>query len=79
MLLFVVGLRVIAVGLTVSIALHEVGHLVPAKLFKVKVSQYFVGFGKTLWSTRRGDTEYGIKRLPLAGDGRKGGRGRLGG
>ncbi|MBB1484860.1 site-2 protease family protein [Tessaracoccus sp. MC1865] len=51
----------------VSIALHEVGHLVPAKLFGVKVTQYFVGFGKTLWSVRRGETEYGVKAFPLGG------------
>lgn len=50
-----------------SIALHEIGHLVPAKLFGVKVTQYFVGFGKNLWRTRRGETEYGIKLLPLGG------------
>lgn len=50
-----------------SIALHEIGHLVPAKLFGVKVSEYFVGFGKTLWSIRRGETEYGIKAIPLGG------------
>lgn len=51
----------------VSIALHEVGHLVPAKLFGVRVSKFFVGFGKTLWSTTRGETEYGIKAIPLGG------------
>ncbi len=50
-----------------SIALHEIGHLVPAKLFGVKVTQYFVGFWKTLWSTRRGETEYGVKLVPLGG------------
>ena len=50
-----------------SIALHEVGHMVPAKLFGVKVTQYFVGFGKTLWSRRRGETEYGFKAIPLGG------------
>lgn len=51
----------------VSIALHEVGHLVPAKLFGVKVTQYFVGFGKTLWSRTFGGTEYGVKAFPLGG------------
>ncbi|QOR72085.1 site-2 protease family protein [Ruania alkalisoli] len=61
------GVLIIAVGLIVSIALHEIGHLVPAKLFKVRVTQYFVGFGRTLWSTRRGGTEYGVKMLPLGG------------
>ena len=50
-----------------SIALHEVGHLVPAKLFGVKVTQYFVGFGKTLWSRTKGDTEFGVKAVPLGG------------
>lgn len=51
----------------VSIALHEVGHLVPAKLFGVKVTEYFVGFGKKLWSVKRGETEYGVKLIPLGG------------
>lgn len=50
-----------------SIALHEIGHMVPAKLFGVKVTEYFVGFGKTLWSRRRGETEYGFKAIPLGG------------
>ncbi len=50
-----------------SIALHEVGHLVPGKLFGVKTTQYFVGFGKTLWSKRVGETEYGFKAFPLGG------------
>src|SRR5215218_5816432 len=55
------------VGLAVSIALHELGHLVPAKLFGVKVGQYMIGFGPTLWSRRIGETEYGFKALPLGG------------
>jgi len=50
-----------------SIALHEFGHLVPGKLADVKTTQYFVGFGRTLWSRRRGETEYGIKMIPLGG------------
>ena len=51
----------------VCIALHEVGHLVPAKLFGIKTTQFFVGFGRTLWSRRKGETEYGIKAFPLGG------------
>ncbi|QCT39320.1 PDZ domain-containing protein [Arachnia propionica] len=51
----------------VSIALHEIGHLVPAKIFGVKVTQYFVGFGRTIWSRKRGETEYGFKLFPLGG------------
>jgi membrane-associated protease RseP (regulator of RpoE activity) len=65
--LFVVGVLVFAVGMATSIALHEVGHMWPAKRFGVKVSQYFVGFGRTVWSTRRGETEYGLKAVPLGG------------
>jgi membrane-associated protease RseP (regulator of RpoE activity) len=50
-----------------SIALHEIGHLVPGKLFNVKTTEYFVGFGRKLWSRRRGETEYGIKAVPVGG------------
>lgn len=53
--------------LMLSVALHEIGHMLPAKLFGVRVPKYFVGFGKTLWSKRRGETEYGVKLLPLGG------------
>lgn len=67
MLAFVVGVLIIVVGLAVSIGLHEIGHLVPAKLFGVKVTQYMIGFGPTIWSKRRGETEYGIKAIPLGG------------
>ncbi len=65
--LFVIGILVVAVGLAISIALHEIGHLVPAKLFGVKVTQYMIGFGPTIWSRRRGETEYGVKAFPLGG------------
>jgi membrane-associated protease RseP (regulator of RpoE activity) len=50
-----------------SVALHEIGHMLPAKRFGVRVPRYFVGFGPTMWSTRRGETEYGIKWFPLGG------------
>jgi membrane-associated protease RseP (regulator of RpoE activity) len=63
----VVGWLILLLGIGVSIALHEVGHLVPAKRFGVKVTQYMVGFGPTLWSRRRGETEYGVKGVPLGG------------
>ncbi len=85
MLLFVLGVVIILIGVAVSIALHEVGHLVPAKLFGVKVTQYMIGFGKTLFSFRRGETEYGVKAIPLGGyismigmfpPGKEGGAGR---
>lgn len=66
-LLALVGIIAFAVGLIVSIALHEIGHLLPAKLFGVKVTQYMVGFGNTIWSRRRGETEYGVKSVPLGG------------
>ncbi|KAA1420565.1 RIP metalloprotease [Mumia zhuanghuii] len=65
--LYALGAVVLLLGLAVSIALHEVGHMYPAKKFGAKVTQYFVGFGRTLWSTRRGETEYGIKAFPLGG------------
>jgi len=66
--LVVIGFAVAFFALIMaSVALHEIGHMVPAKLFGVRVPQYFVGFGPTLWSTVRGETEYGIKAFPLGG------------
>ena len=67
MLLFALGVLVIAAGLALSIALHEIGHLVPAKLFGVRVTQYMIGFGPTVLSRTRGETEYGLKAFPLGG------------
>ncbi len=64
---FVIGIVVLVVGLAISIALHELGHLAPAKAFGVRVGQYMIGFGPTLWSRRRGETEYGVKAIPLGG------------
>lgn len=66
-LLYGLGILIVLAGLALSIGLHEVGHLVPAKLFGVKVKQFMVGFGKTLWSRRAGETEYGVKLVPLGG------------
>lgn len=64
---FIVGVVLLVVGLAVSIGLHEIGHLVPAKRFGVRVGRYMIGFGPTLWSRRFGETEYGIKALPIGG------------
>lgn len=66
-MLTALGILIFAVGLLLSIALHELGHLAPAKKFGVKVPQYMVGFGPTLWSKVKGETEYGIKGIPLGG------------
>ena len=66
-LLYALGVVIVALGLALSIGLHEVGHLLPAKLFKVKVGQYMIGFGPTLWSRKKGETEYGVKAVPLGG------------
>ena len=67
MIAYIAGVLFVVVGVGLSIALHEIGHLVPAKRFGVKVTQYMVGFGPTLWSRRRGETEYGLKAIPLGG------------
>lgn len=66
-LLVIAGILIMVLGIAASIALHEIGHLLPAKLFNVRVTQYMIGFGKTLWSTTKGETEYGIKAIPLGG------------
>ena len=66
-LMMILGIVVFAVGLLVSIAWHELGHLSTAKLFGIRVPQYMVGFGPTIWSKRKGDTEYGFKAIPFGG------------
>ncbi|NYI08433.1 M50 family metallopeptidase [Allostreptomyces psammosilenae] len=66
-LMTILGILVFVVGLLFSIAWHELGHFSTAKLFKVRVPQFMVGFGPTLFSRRVGETEYGIKAIPLGG------------
>ncbi|WP_436739217.1 M50 family metallopeptidase [Streptomyces sp. BBFR102] len=66
-LLTVLGIVVFAFGLLFSIAWHELGHLSTAKLFGIRVPQYMVGFGPTVFSRRKGETEYGVKAIPLGG------------
>lgn len=67
MLVFVLGIVLFALGICISVALHEAGHMVAAKSFGMKVRRYFVGFGPTVFSFRRGETEYGLKWIPLGG------------
>ncbi|MFE2181641.1 M50 family metallopeptidase [Streptomyces sp. NPDC059455] len=66
-LMTVLGIVVFAVGLLISIAWHELGHLSTAKLFGIRVPQYMVGFGPTIFSRKKGETEYGIKAVPFGG------------
>ncbi|WP_017558730.1 M50 family metallopeptidase [Nocardiopsis baichengensis] len=66
-LLTTAGIVLFFLGLLFSIAWHELGHLGTAKMFGVRCTQYMVGFGPTLWSRRIGDTEYGVKGVPLGG------------
>ena len=61
------GVLIFIFSLLASIGLHEIGHMVPAKKFGVRVSEYMIGFGPTLWSRVRGETEYGLKAIPLGG------------
>lgn len=61
------GVLFVVFGVGISIALHELGHLIPARRFGVAVRQYMIGFGPTLWSRRKGETEYGLKAVPLGG------------
>ncbi len=66
-LAYALGVIILVLGIVVSVALHELGHMLPAKAFGVKVTEYFVGFGPRLWSVRRGETEYGVKAVWLGG------------
>jgi membrane-associated protease RseP (regulator of RpoE activity) len=66
-LFYLLGVVVFVVAILVSIGLHELGHMIPAKRFGGKVTQYFIGFGPTVWSKQVGETEYGVKAIPLGG------------
>ncbi len=66
-LLYTLGVVAFVLAILVSIGLHEFGHLLPAKRFGCKVPQWFIGFGPTVWSKQVGDTEYGVKAIPLGG------------
>ena len=66
-LLFTLGVLVVFVGLMISIALHELGHFFPAKKFGVYISQFMIGFGPTIFSRKKGETEFGFKAIPLGG------------
>ena len=70
-MMFALGIAAFALAILISVALHECGHMWVARATGMKVRRYFVGFGPTLWSTRRpnqlGSTEYGVKAIPLGG------------
>jgi membrane-associated protease RseP (regulator of RpoE activity) len=64
---YLAGILFIVLGIGVSIGIHEIGHLLPAKVFGVKVTKYMIGFGPTIYSKKVGETEYGLKAFPLGG------------
>ncbi|QUQ71534.1 M50 family metallopeptidase [Kutzneria sp. CA-103260] len=66
-MLYVLGVVLFALGIGISVALHEFGHLLTAKAFGMKVTRYFIGFGPKIWSFKRGETEYGFKVIPAGG------------
>jgi membrane-associated protease RseP (regulator of RpoE activity) len=61
------GIFWFVVAIVVIIMIHEAGHLYFAKHYGFKATKFFMGFGPTLWSTTKGETEYGVKLLPLGG------------
>jgi membrane-associated protease RseP (regulator of RpoE activity) len=62
---FVLGVVIFVVAVLISVILHEAGHFLTAKKFGMKATQFFIGFGPTIWSTHRGETEYGVKAFPF--------------
>lgn len=66
-ILYLLGILIFLIGIALSVGLHELGHYLPAKKFGVEVRQFMIGFGPTLFSRRRGETEFGVKAFPLGG------------
>jgi membrane-associated protease RseP (regulator of RpoE activity) len=64
---YVIGFVGFVIALLVSVCLHEGGHYLTARRYGMKATQFFVGFGPTLWSRQRGETEWGVKGIPLGG------------
>lgn len=62
-----IGMLIFLPFITIIISLHELAHLTTARKFGMKIREYFVGFGPRIWSTQRGETEYGVKWLLLGG------------
>ncbi len=65
--MWLIGVGILLLGLIVSVALHELGHLLPAKKFGAAVPEYWVGFGPELWKVKKGGTTYGLKAILLGG------------
>ncbi|MEN9324412.1 MAG: hypothetical protein RL414_166 [Actinomycetota bacterium] len=63
----IIGILAFVVALLTSVMIHEAGHYLTARKFGMKVTEFFLGFGKRIWSTQRGETEFGIKAIPAGG------------
>ncbi|GIG66328.1 M50 family metallopeptidase [Phytomonospora endophytica] len=63
-MIFVLGVLLFALGILISVALHEYGHFATARMFGMKVTRYFIGFGPTLFAFKKGEVEYGLKAIP---------------
>jgi membrane-associated protease RseP (regulator of RpoE activity) len=61
------GILAFIVALLLSVMVHEFGHYITARRFGMWVSEFFVGFGKKIWSVQRGETEFGVKAIPAGG------------
>ena len=63
----IIGVLAFVIALLLSVMIHEFGHYITAKRYGMRVSEFFLGFGKRIWSFTRGETEFGIKAIPAGG------------
>ncbi|SHH60435.1 regulator of sigma E protease [Chryseolinea serpens] len=64
---WMIKLPQLLLSLSFLVAVHEMGHLLAAKYFKMRVEQFSIGFPPKLWSFKKGETEYAISAIPLGG------------
>ena len=63
----IIGILAFIIAMLLSIMIHEWGHYITARKFGMKVTEFFLGFGKRIWSFTKGETEFGIKAIPAGG------------
>ena len=67
MIVFLINALKIIIMLGFLVLIHEGGHFLVAKFFKIKVNEFAIGFGPTIFTKEKGETKYALRLIPLGG------------